>query len=165
MLRGDRTFIFDNLDITPSRIRMVSWITEILGQTALTGRHLFVATLLLMVILLISFAISLTVLIRLSPDYLAASRARSFRNAGHGILFWAGIVLKNLLGAMLVVLGALLSLPGMPGQGLLTIFAGVLLMDFPGKHGLLRKILSRPPLLRSINRLRIKFSRPPLIVG
>jgi hypothetical protein len=142
---------------------MIPWITEILGQTTVTSRHLFLATLLLLGMLLISFAISLTVLIRLSPDYFATARAQSYQNTDHGILFWAGVVLKNMVGAMLVVLGALLSLPGMPGPGLLTILAGVLLMDFPGKRGLLRKILSRPPLLRSINRLRIKFSRPPLM--
>jgi hypothetical protein len=143
---------------------MVSWITEMLGQTSLTSRHLFLATLLLLGMLLISIGISLTVLIRLSPDYFAA-RGQSYQNGDRGILFWAGIVLKNLLGAMLVLLGAFLSLPGMPGQGLLTILAGVLLLDGPGKRRLLRKLLSRPLLLRSINRLRIKFSRPPLVVG
>jgi hypothetical protein len=144
---------------------MVSWITEILGQTTLISRHLFLATLLSLGMLLISFAISLAVLIRLSPDYFAAARAQSYQTGDHGIFFWAGVVLKNMVGAMLVVLGAILSLPGMPGQGLLTILAGVLLLDFPGKRSLLLKMLSRPLLLRSINRLRIKFSRPPLVIG
>jgi hypothetical protein len=143
---------------------MGSWIIEMLGQTTLTGRHLYLTTLLLMAMLLISFAISLTVLIRLSPDYFAASRAKRFENAGRGILFWAGIVLKNLLGATLVVLGVVLSFPGIPGQGLLTVLAGVLLLDIPGKRSLLLKVLSRPFLLRSINRLRTKFSRPPLVI-
>ena len=144
---------------------MASWITEMLEQTAVIGRHPFLATLLLSAMLLTSFAISMTVLVRLAPDYFAAARAQSFQNAGHGILFWAGIVLKNLLGAMLVLLGVVLSLPGMPGQGLLTVLAGALLLDFPGKRRLLLKILSRPFLLRSINQLRTKFSRPPLVVG
>jgi hypothetical protein len=143
---------------------MVSWITETLEQTALTGRHLMLAMLVLMAMLLISFAISLAVLIRLSPDYFAASRAQGFQNAGRGILFWAGIVVKNLLGAMLVVLGAVLSFPGVPGQGLLIVLAGALLLDFPGKRRLLFKILSRPLLLRSINRVRVKFARPPLVI-
>ena len=123
------------------------------------------ATLLLLGMLLISLSISLAVLIRLSPDYFAAARAQSYQNADHGILFWAGVVLKNMLGAMLVILGAILSLPGMPGQGLLTILAGVLLLDFPGKRSLLLKMFRRPLLLRSINRLRMKFSRPPLVIS
>jgi hypothetical protein len=42
--------------------------------------------------------------------------------------------LRNLLGLALVGLGALLSLPAVPGQGLLTIFAGLMLMDLPGKR-------------------------------
>jgi hypothetical protein len=148
-----------------SGYEMDIWITEILEQRALIGRHLFLATLLLLAILLISSAVSLTVLIRLSPDYFAAARAQSYRNADYGILSWAGIIFKNVLGSTLVVLGVVLSLPGMPGQGLLTVLAGILLLDFPGKRRLLFKILSRPPLLRSINRLRTKFSRPPLVVG
>jgi len=115
--------------------------------------------------LLISFAISLAVLLRLSPDYFADTREQRYLSAGRGLFFWTGVVLKNSLGATLVFLGVFLSLPGIPGQGLLTILAGVLLLDFPGKRAVLLKILSRPLLLRSINRLRIKFSRPPLIVG
>jgi hypothetical protein len=144
---------------------MVSWISEILEQTAVTGRYLLLAGLLLAAIVLISFAISLTVLIRLSPDYFAAGRAQSVRNGERGVVFWTGFVLKNLLGAMLVVLGAILSLPGMPGPGLLIILAGILLLDFPGKRSFLVKMLRRPFLLRSINRLRAKFSRPPLVVS
>jgi hypothetical protein len=144
---------------------MDTWITEILEQRALIGRHLFLATLLLLAILLISSVVSLTVLIRLSPDYFAATRAQSYRKSDYGILSWTGIILKNLLGATLVILGVFLSLPGIPGQGLLTVLAGILLLDFPGKRGLLFRILSRPSLLRSINRLRAKFSRPPLVVG
>jgi hypothetical protein len=141
------------------------WIAQLLDQGAVISRHLFQATILLLVLLLISSVVSLTVLIRLPPDYFAAARAQSRQNTNHGILSWAGIILKNMLGATLVVLGLVLSLPGMPGQGLLTILAGILLLDFNGKRRLLFKMLSRPPLLRSINRLRAKLSRPPLVVG
>ena len=144
---------------------MISRITEILEQTDLLGRPILIVTLLLIATVLISFAISLHVLIRLPFDYFATDRVQRFANSGHGMLSWAGIVLKNLLGATLVVFGAILSLPGIPGQGLLTVLAGVLLLDFPGKRRLLFKILSQPPILRSINRLRIRFSRPPLVVG
>jgi len=145
--------------------KMVSRISEVFEQTALAGGHLFLAMLSLLVALLISLAIPLAILIRVSPDYLVVARTHDVRDVRQGVLSWAGIILKNLLGAMLVVLGAILSLPGIPGQGLLTVVAGVLLLDFPGKRRLLLKMLSRPLLLRSINRLRTKFSRPPLLVG
>ena len=133
-------------------------------QVGLTGGYL-VLGMLLLVALLISLAIPLAILIRLSPDYFVVARTQDGHNVRRGVLSWAGIILKNLLGAMLVVLGVILSVPGIPGQGLLTVVAGVLLLDFPGKRRLLLNMLSRPVLLRSINRLRIKFSRPPLLVG
>jgi len=76
-----------------------------------------------------------------------------------------GTVLKNIFGAILILIGAILSLPGLPGPGLLILLAGVFLLDFPGKRKLLCKILSGPSLLRSVNRLRKKFSRPPLLIG
>lgn len=134
-----------------------------LEQTAFMGRHLFLTVLVLMVVLLASAAIPLAVLIRLPPDYFAASRAQGFQKSGHPIYYWAGIVFRNLLGATLVVLGVVLTVPGIPGQGPLTVLAGVLLLDFPGKRELLFKLFSRPHLLRSINRLRARFSRPPLV--
>jgi hypothetical protein len=69
---------------------------------------------------------------------------------------------KNLLGLALVALGALLSVPGIPGQGLLTILIGLILLDFPGKRGLERRLVSRPSVLGAINRLRARFGRPPM---
>ena len=87
------------------------------------------------------------------------------QDAGHGIFFAIGAVLKNLLGVVLILIGVILSVPGLPGQGLLTVLAGVFLLDFPGKRGFLYKLVGRPLLLHPINRLRTKFSRPPLVVG
>ena len=44
------------------------------------------------------------------------------------------------------------------------MFVGVLLLDFPGKHKLVRKMLSRPPVLKAVNRLPKRFSRSPLVI-
>jgi hypothetical protein len=144
---------------------MVSWISEIFQQPALMGQYVILATLLFVATLVTSFAVSLTILIRLPPDYFRTLRAQSIRDAGHGLFFRIGIILKNLLGVILILLGAILSLPGLPGPGLLIVLAGVFLLDFPGKRKLLCKVLSRPLLLQSINRLRTKFARPPLVIG
>jgi hypothetical protein len=78
------------------------------------------------------------------------------------VLRWGGLVVKNLLGAFLVLLGVVMSLPGVPGQGVLTILLGVMLLDFPGKRALELKLVSRPKVLRTINRIRQQFERPPL---
>ena len=143
---------------------MISWLTEIFQQTARLGQYALLAMLLLVATLMISFAIALTILVRMPADYFCAPRKRIIEQTSHGIFFPIGIALKNLLGLALILLGLILSVPGLPGQGLLTVLAGVLLMDFRGKRSLLRKFVSRPLLLESINRLRMKFSRPPLIV-
>jgi hypothetical protein len=144
---------------------MVSWLTEIFDPAARLGQYAILATLLFVATLVISFAIALTILIGLPSDNFCTPRAKSAQEDRHGIFVLIGIVLKNLLGVILILVGAILSVPGLPGQGLVTVLAGVLLLDFPGKRRLLYKILRRPPLLQAINRLRMKFSRPPLVVG
>ena len=61
---------------------------------------------------------------------------------------------------LMVVVGMILALPGVPGQGLLTILIGLMLLDLPGKRRLERKIVGRPRILRTINRLRKRFRSP-----
>jgi small-conductance mechanosensitive channel len=69
---------------------------------------------------------------------------------------------KNLAGVVLVLLGLVMALPGIPGQGLLTMIVGLTMIDFPGKRGLERRLIGRPHILRAINRLRARFQRAPL---
>lgn len=69
---------------------------------------------------------------------------------------------RNLLGALLLLLGLVLVVPGVPGQGLLTILVGLLFVDFPGKYRLERFLLGWRPLRKLVDRLRIKRGRPPL---
>lgn len=77
----------------------------------------------------------------------------------HSISFpWR--IVKNVLGAVLVVLGLIMLF--VPGQGLLTIVFGLALIDFPGKQKLIKRILDRPGLLEKINRLRNRYGKPPL---
>ena len=75
---------------------------------------------------------------------------------------WLGLLGKNLLGAAIVVLGVALSIPGIPGQGLLTILVGLVLLDIPGKRRLVRMLARRPFIQRSINGLRARFGKPPM---
>jgi archaellum biogenesis protein FlaJ (TadC family) len=78
----------------------------------------------------------------------------------HPILRIVSLVGKNLLGWVLL-LGGLIML-FIPGQGLLTIAMGLLLMDYPGKFSLERKIVRKPKILNSLNWLRRKVNTPPL---
>ena len=69
-------------------------------------------------------------------------------------------ILRNLFGVALVVLGVAMLL--LPGQGLLTLVVGVMLVDFPGKHRLVVRVFSRPKVLKLVNKLRARHGAPPL---
>jgi hypothetical protein len=115
-----------------------------------------------------SFSLSIGVisfiLVKIPATYFQESHPRAFWVNRHAAIRWTGMILKNLLGVVLVLLGILMSIPGVPGQGLLTILLGIILLDFPGKRSLEQKLVSRPMVLQKINRLRHKFSKPPLVL-
>ncbi len=69
-------------------------------------------------------------------------------------------VVRNLVGWPLLLLGIVL-IP-LPGQGLLTVLAGLVLADVPGKRWLARMILSQGPLRRAVNLVRERRGAPPL---
>ena len=69
-------------------------------------------------------------------------------------------VARNVLGVVLVLIGIAMLL--LPGQGVLTLLAGLLLVDFPGKHRLVTRLLSRPKVLGVVNKLRAHKNAPPL---
>lgn len=69
-------------------------------------------------------------------------------------------VLRNVLGVVLVLLGIAMLL--LPGQGLITLLVGVLLVDFPGKQRLVQRILGRPKVLSVVNKLRARHGAPPM---
>lgn len=100
---------------------------------------------------------------QMSPDYFMPDRDRSksFGNL-HPVMRWTGLILKNVLGALLVVLGLILL--ALPGQGLLTILAGLVLMNFPGKHALELWIVRMPLVLKAANWLRRKSGHDPVQV-
>jgi hypothetical protein len=99
----------------------------------------------------------------LPEQYFARARRPWWRHPGP----WRGPELaktaaKNLAGFVLVAIGAVLSVPGVPGPGLLTVFIGLFLVDFPGKYRLQCWILRRRHVNRLVHRLRLRFGRPPL---
>src|SRR5580700_2224334 len=89
---------------------------------------------------LVSFVIGnaavIFVLLKLPSTYFVDPIPPLFDAERHLALSWAILIGKNLLGAIIFFFGILLSLPGVPGPGLLTILIGVMLLDFPGKRRL-----------------------------
>lgn len=78
----------------------------------------------------------------------------------HPVLQIAWIVGKNLLGGLLLIAG--IAMLVLPGQGLLTILIGLMLIDFPGKYRLERWLVTRPPVWKLIAWLRVRAGRPPI---
>ena len=77
-------------------------------------------------------------------------------------IFWIlTLALKNIIGYCLIIGGILMLV--LPGQGLLTIFVGLMLSDYPGKFKLERRIIKTRLILKTINWYRIKSNIPPII--
>jgi hypothetical protein len=112
----------------------------------------------------ISVAVICILLVSLPHTFFLDSHKRDLWIDQHPIVRWTGRILKNLLGLLLILLGVILSVPGIPGQGILTILLGIVLLDFPGKRRLERSILARPGIQRNVERLRFRFGRPPFVL-
>jgi len=98
--------------------------------------------------------------VRLPADYFTAQRRQPLAFWEHHRVMWPAIfILKNLAGIVLVVMGLVMLIT--PGQGVLTIIVGILLVDFPGKYRLERWLVTRPTVWRSINWLRERAGREP----
>lgn len=68
-------------------------------------------------------------------------------------------VFKNVLAVALLILGVAMLV--LPGQGLLTIFIGLVLLDFPGKSKIYVLILQKPWVLEKLNKMRIRRGGRP----
>ena len=78
------------------------------------------------------------------------------RAAAH--LLWHAV--KNILGITLMALGIVLLF--LPGQGLLTLFAGILLADIPGRRTLAARLLGTGKIRPAVDRMRTRHGKRPL---
>lgn len=102
-------------------------------------------------------------LVRLPADYFAhAKRLHLPWVAHHPVLRAILLFIKNCVGLVFLLAGILMLF--LPGQGLLTLVMGIVLLDIPGKYRLESRLISHPPILRSINWLRRRAGRPQLII-
>jgi hypothetical protein len=131
----------------------------------ITLREALLAVGLFVITFSVSIAVILFILVKLPPTYFQRSHPRLFWVDRHRTVRWAGLIGKNLLGIVLLLLGILMSVPGVPGQGILTILLGIMLLDLPGKRRLEYKILKRRSVLDKINAWRHRFSKSPLVLG
>jgi len=112
--------------------------------------------------LLGGIAITLGVAVLLPADHFLTSKVRPPRPRRHPAVHVLLVVARNVAGGVLLLAGIVMSIPGVPGPGILFIVLGVSLTDMPGKHALGRYVFSRPMIVRPINALRARWHRPPL---
>lgn len=101
------------------------------------------------------------IVVRLPDDYFVKEKRVPLLTKTVGsplsILF---LILKNCLAVILLLAGIVMLVT--PGQGLLTILIGVLMLDFPGKYRVERWMVRIKPVLTSINWLRRRKAKNEL---
>jgi hypothetical protein len=141
---------------------MTEWLTDLWQSMTwnkiLLGAGLFLGS------LAFSFASIAVVLVKLPANYFSTHYKQDFLPGSSWIVRWGAVIAKNLFGVLLILLGIVLSLPGVPGQGILTILLGLIMLDIPGKRPLEAKIIQRPTVLAAANKLRARWGKPPLLL-
>lgn len=133
---------------------MIEWITDhpaIVWTLAGSSLAMFVASLLLMPALVTRIPADYFTHPRRPPSLLEdqPTSLRLFLRLG-----------KNVLGGAFVLAGV--AMLALPGQGILTLLAGVLLLDIPGKYRFEKWMVSRDWVRRSINWHRRRRGIEPL---
>lgn len=135
---------------------MMAWVQE--HEVLLWGLGSLSVVVFLATLVLVPWLI-----IRIPADYFTHARKERMALVVHNpvlrILFRFG---RNCLGAVFVLAG--IAMLVLPGQGVLTILIGLTLMNFPGKERILRWIVSRRSVFVSINWIRGKAGKNPLIL-
>jgi len=103
------------------------------------------------------------ILMRLPADYFDIRKPRPWMENHHPILRLLGHIVKNVVGAIFLFAGFLMLF--LPGQGLLTMLIGLSLIEFPGKRRVEAKVVGQSTVLSTINSMRAKFGKPPLIIA
>lgn len=136
----------------------MGWLTHF-WETLTLGRVLFgLAT--FAISLIVTTLIAGIVIVKIPANYFSSHYQSDFLPNASWITRWGAVVGKNIAGLVLVIAGIVM-LVG-PGQGILTILIGLILMDIPGKRPLEARIIKRPTVLHAVNALRARYNKPPL---
>jgi len=141
---------------------MIDWLSHF--WSSLTWQSILIGVLLFLVSLAVSFTSIAVVMVKIPPTYFSLTHRRDFLPNSKWYVRSGAMAAKNVLGVFLIILGLILSLPGVPGQGILTILLGLVMLDIPGKRPLEARIIQRPAVLSAVNSLRARYGKPPLIM-
>ena len=116
-----------------------------------------------MLLFLLSLLLIPLLLIRLPEDYFITHKKQSKKDiAPKSLMKILLLIFRNLCGWLLMLSGIAMLL--LPGQGILTILISLTLIDFPYKRKFEYYIISRPVVIKNINRLRKKWGGAPLLL-
>jgi len=112
----------------------------------------------------VSFALSIlivaVVMVKIPANYFSSHYQQDFLPNTPWVVRWGALVAKNVIGFLLVIAGIIMLIG--PGQGILTILIGLVMMDIPGKRPLEAKLIQRPAILSAVNSLRARYNKSPL---
>ncbi len=101
------------------------------------------------------------IVVRIPEDYFRARRRhRPSWWEQHRAFRLASLIVKNVVGWLFIVTG--IAMLVLPGQGIITMVVGLMLIDFPGKFRLERWLARRRLLMRAMDWMRSSAGRPPL---
>lgn len=109
------------------------------------------------VLALVSLVLVPILIVQMPADYFLA--AHRIRRRGFSAR-WLTIV-RNLLAVVLFVAGLLMLM--LPGQGLLTLLAALIISDVPGKYQIERWLVLQPGVLKAINWVRQRYRKTPIM--
>ena len=111
-----------------------------------------------LVLLITSVLATPWIVAQLPADYLLRKEPRSLK---HPMLKLTITLMRTLIGATLVLLGLVMLV--IPGPGIVTVLIGLSVAQFPGKQRLLCHIASRKSVFSSLNWMRQRHGKAPLI--
>lgn len=123
------------------------------------------ALLLIGTLSLFAFVVTLVAIpmlvIHIPADYFTREKRNSNDSPRkHSLLHLVGLILRNLIGIVFIVAGIAMLM--LPGQGIITLLIGLMLLNFPGKLALERRIIEHQSVLRAMNWMRCKAQKPEL---
>ena len=138
---------------------------KIISWSSMNSDLLFLLGSLSIFILIISVFMMVLIISFLPEDYFKSENRNlisSVQNSRYPLLKLLVLITKNFFGVLLLLSGILMLV--LPGQGILTIITGLVFIDYPGKYKFERKLLRQKGVIKSINWIRSRLSKPSLKV-
>jgi hypothetical protein len=112
--------------------------------------------------IIVSYVLIVIGMIKIPADYFSSAYVREINHDKHFSVRWVTFIVKNVVGFLLIIAGTIMIFT--PGPGVPTILLGLIMMDIPGKRPLEARIIKRPEILETVNNLRARYNKPPLVM-